>query len=180
MVLNICFDGMNPLSNRFVIKRQEDDSTDQFYRSSRIVAMDIFSIADDIFQRDEVVKSDESEGEGENEGATPAMTDPSSSTGAYKMMDNDEIDIDDLELYGDEAFGKIRSLGSVDIDTTTAETTADTMTSTSTSTQKQWTGSSMPPSRYNTLAGYISGAGLSDNAKEIVVVCRQSGQLQMF
>merc|ERR1740124_677113 len=123
MVLNICFDGMNPLSNRFVIKRQEDDSTDQFYRSSRIVAMDIFSIADDIFQRDEVVKSDEGEGENENEGATPAMTDPSSSTGAYKMMDNDEIDIDDLELYGDEAFGKIRSLGSVDIDTTTAETT---------------------------------------------------------
>lgn len=65
--------------------------------------MNIFSIANDTFQRDEVVKSGEGESRsgGEARGATLAIVDPSTSTGACKTMGNDEIDIVDLELYGD-------------------------------------------------------------------------------
>ena len=70
--------------------------------------MDIFSIADDIFQRIQVVESDEGKDDSgdESRSVTQEMIDPSTLTGACKMITNNEIDIDDLELYSNEDFLK--------------------------------------------------------------------------
>ena len=38
----------------------------------------------------------------------------------------------------------------------------------------------LPPSRYNTLGGYVSGANLSDTNVSIIAICRQSGQMQLL
>ena len=38
----------------------------------------------------------------------------------------------------------------------------------------------MPPSRYNTLGGYISGAGLSASSKVAIAIARQSGRLEIY
>jgi len=71
------------------------------------------------------------------------------------------FDSDDLELYGDDEDGVQGSMNERNPKASNV-------------------GIDMSPSRYNTLGGYISGAGLSDKVKAYLLVCRQSGKLQIF
>jgi len=132
-------------------KDGKDGDDIDFYKSSRITAVDIFAVADSIFEStDDIVI---------NEVANVK------NLGERKMNDNLKFDEDDIELYGEEEIGKMTNV----LKPSDGEK----------SIQGEET-SKMAPSRYNTLGGYISGAGLSETSEVVVSIARQSGDLEIY
>jgi cleavage and polyadenylation specificity factor subunit 1 len=123
-----------------------------FYKSGRITAVDIFAVADSIFESTKDIVKDEGQNTVESAATNEAH-------GGLKF------DVDDIELYGEEEIGKMTNVPKKEDDDVTV--------------QGEET-SQMAPSRYNTLGGYISGAGLSDSSKVVVAISRQSGNLEIY
>lgn len=112
----------------------------------KIVAIDMFSIADNIFQPNHKTADMKSQA---------FVPDEKISEGIF--------DEDDFELYGRDFLGEKNSMNQI----------------------KSIKGGNhpqtqLPPSRYNTLGGYVSGANLSDTNVSIIAICRQSGQMQLL
>ena len=130
----------------------DKDEDIDFYKSSRITAVVIFAVAESIFESTKDIVKDEGKRRVE-------------STAADEAHEGLKFDVDDIELYGEEEIGKMTNAPkqSDDDDVAQCEET-----------------SRMAPSRYNTLGGYISGAGLSDSSKVVVAITRQSGDLEMY
>ena len=132
-------------------KDGKDDNGIDFYKSRRITAVDIFAIADSIFEStDDIVKHEDVNVK---------------NLGEHKRNDILKFDEDDIELYGEEEIGNM----------TNAPKPSDgekTIQGEETST--------MAPSRFNTLGGYISGAGLSETSKVAVSIARQSGDIEIY
>jgi cleavage and polyadenylation specificity factor subunit 1 len=136
--------------SRDVMKRK-DINKSGFHYDGRITAIDIFAIADSIFDNN----SQNTDTNGENEEDVLA----NSSSEGFKF------DEDDFELYvdGDDNFlsnypNRIHRMEA----------------------GKSMESSEMAPSRYNSLAGYISGAGLSKRNKSVLAITRRSGQLDIY
>jgi hypothetical protein len=126
----------------------EDSMQDQ---SHKITAIDMFSVADNIFES-ETINENSSNSEDES---------PKQDTKTEGL--NYIFDEDDAELYGQDFI----------------DSGNDLKPSASLS-HEELPHSQIPPSRYNTLGGYISGANLSDSNTSIIAVCRESSQLQLF
>lgn len=133
--------------------KNEDDEANKFYQDNSIVAVDIFAIADSIFET-----------EGENVGVKcdKDMSNPDSNDVGGDL----KFDEDDLDLYGEDEIGDMTDSPKAGRD---VQQPADLEAS-----------SQMAPSRYNTLGGYISGAGLSASSKVVVALSRRSGQLEIY
>ena len=131
----------------------DDDEANKFYQDGSIVAIDIFAVADNIFEKDDesiTTKCDLS-----------TRTESPSET---KAKDDYIFDEDDLELYGEEEMRETTNLPKAGEETQ----------------QEGADASQMAPSRYNTLGGYISGAALSESSKVVVAISRQSGHLEIY
>lgn len=72
------------------------------------------------------------------------------------------FDDDDFEMYGEDFLNHRQDLDSVD------------------KTQADYECSNLLPSRYNSLGGYISAAGLSDSQSCIIAICFRSGEMKLF
>lgn len=118
-----------------------------FYDSEKVVAIDLFEIADNIFTRKEEFKVKETKSDSQHV------------SGGDKNYIFDE---DDLDLYGDEVMDGVEPLPDAASSMNIASRT------------------DLPPTRYNTLGGYISGASLSEANQKVIAISRQSGQLQLF
>lgn len=132
----------------------EDYHASKFYQDTSIVAIDIFAVADNIFGNGNEcfgLKVDEE----------TSYTDTRDDEKGHLKFDED-----DLELYGEDAIGDVAASSKVDKG---ERQPADLNTS-----------SQIAPSRYNTLGGYISGAGLSASSKVVVALSRRSGQLEIY
>ena len=119
--------------------------------NQRIVAIDMFSIADNIFRSENYIP-----GKPETENKTEEQDEKAEKP-------NYIFDEDDLELYGESFVG-----GEKDSKPSAATT------------NEELPRTHITPSRYNTLGGYISGANLSDSNVSIIAICRESSHLQLF
>ncbi len=119
-------------------------------RDQSIVAIDMFSIASNVFQSDEQVNG--------KTNSIEANQNPGDG-GVYEVFDED-----DLELYG-------KDLGCGIVNDLQCQENQK---------QSKANHTQIPPFRYNTLGGYISGANLSESNESVIAICRQSGQLQIF
>jgi len=132
----------------------DQNGNDPSVRSDKVMALDMFSIADNIFTQDSSRNS-------------ASKYDPKKAvlmeSSAVSETKTDIFDEDDVELYG------------MDVQVLTGDGKSKPA-----SFQTRRVCSDMPPSRFNTLGGYISGANLSDTEVSVVAICRESGQLQLF
>jgi len=136
----------------------DEENLEQFYNSNKIVAMDLFEIADDIFQPQGSKGRDNDKSVDFSQDIEPSP---------IQNENNYDFDEDDLELYGDD------DVHGVTVPDLKKESTSKNLS-------QSYNSAEMIPTRYNTLGGYISGANLSDKSKVVVAVCRQSGELQVL
>lgn len=133
------------------MKLDDNDHMAKYYESEKITAMDIFAIADNIFEdkvKSQVVKVDDTH-----------------IASTVTHSESPMFDEDDIELYGADNVAYSNQIAK-------ESEVEDSM--------KCSQESHMPPSRYNTLGGYISGAGLSASSKVAIAIARQSGRLEMY
>lgn len=137
--------------SRDVVKRQEDINKSGFYDDGRITAIDVFAIPDNIFETNSQTKATSGDDEKDDS--------------ANCSSEEFNFDEDDWELYvdGDENFSNEYSNRKQEMKP-----------------EKRMEASEMAPSRYNSLAGYVSGAGLSKRNKSVLAITRQSGQLDIY
>ena len=152
VIKEMLFDKAVDNSEAVPVGEGEEDETSDFYQDNSIVAADIFAIADSIF---------EAEVEEEDIKSDEAMNDNEGD-----IEENLQFDEDDLELYGEKEIGEMAYSSRAGKD---AQHLTDSETS-----------SRMAPSRYNTLGGYVSGAGLSKTSKVVVALSRRSGRLEIY
>ena len=125
------------------------EKSHDFYDSNKVVAIDLFEIAENIFEPRQELAMKETK---------PDISQDISGAGKGYIFDED-----DLDLYRDDVMEGVEPL-------------PDASLSSSYSVSR----THMPPTRYNTLGGYISGASLSEANQTVIAISRQSGQLQLF
>jgi hypothetical protein len=128
-----------------------DNEADKFYHDNSIVAVDIFTIANSIF-----------DAAGDNAGV---KVDGMNNSDINDIQSEFKFDEDDLDLYGEDEIGQLEK-----------NSVAEEHGFDSAGSERS---SHLAPSRYNSLGGYISGAGLSTTSKVVVAIARRSGQLEI-